>query len=194
MIELGEAVGIIASQSIGEPGTQLTMRTFHIGGVASGAEGQTKLYSGYEGIVSFKDLEIIKYKNKTFIAMNRIGSVQIVDSKKRETGVFVRNISQESGFMFGYFSEIESSENFGQVSYSQNSRCFVFIPDNVEGKLAALSGLGVSEEKIIKIRNVLDYLSQTGNLRLFPEDKDEGIGIFIPKQEGSNVVENCNIE
>jgi len=88
LIELGEAVGIIAAQSIGEPGTQLTMRTFHIGGVASGTEGQTKLNSGYEGMVHYKDLEIIKDRNKEFIAMNRVGSIQILDSKKREKAIY----------------------------------------------------------------------------------------------------------
>jgi DNA-directed RNA polymerase subunit beta' len=88
MIELGEAVGIIAAQSIGEPGTQLTMRTFHIGGVAAGGEGQTKLHSGFEGQIAFKDLEIIEDKDKTYIAMNRIGSIQILDSKKREKAIY----------------------------------------------------------------------------------------------------------
>ncbi len=84
IIELGEAVGIIAAQSIGEPGTQLTMRTFHIGGIVQAEEGQTMLHSGYEGIVKFKDLNIVENKHKEFIAMSRVGSLQILDSKKRE--------------------------------------------------------------------------------------------------------------
>ncbi len=87
-IELGEAVGIIAAQSIGEPGTQLTMRTFHIGGVASGTEGQTKLYSGYEGVVNYSNLDIIEDKNKEFITMNRVGAIQVLDSKKREKAIY----------------------------------------------------------------------------------------------------------
>ena len=88
IIELGEAVGIIAAQSIGEPGTQLTMRTFHIGGVASGAEGQTKLHAGYEGQIRYHDLTVVKDKNKDMIAMNRIGSLQIVDAKGRERAMY----------------------------------------------------------------------------------------------------------
>jgi DNA-directed RNA polymerase subunit beta' len=87
LIELGEAVGIIAAQSIGEPGTQLTMRTFHIGGIGR-HEGQTRLQAGYEGIVKYNNLEIIEDKNNEFIAMNRIGSVQILDSKKREKAMY----------------------------------------------------------------------------------------------------------
>lgn len=87
-IELGEAVGIIAAQSIGEPGTQLTMRTFHIGGVASGAEGQTRLHSGFTGVVHYKDLEIIEDKEKNFIAMNRTGALQVMDAKGREKAYY----------------------------------------------------------------------------------------------------------
>ncbi len=88
LIELGEAVGIIAAQSIGEPGTQLTMRTFHIGGVASGGEGQTRLASGFNGTVHFNDLEIIEDKDKISIAMNRTGTVQILDARKKEKAVY----------------------------------------------------------------------------------------------------------
>jgi len=88
LIELGEAVGIIAAQSIGEPGTQLTMRTFHIGGVASGAEGHTELHSGCDGTVKFADLNIIKDKEGISIAMNRTGSILILDSKKRERAIY----------------------------------------------------------------------------------------------------------
>jgi len=88
LIELGEAVGIIAAQSIGEPGTQLTMRTFHIGGVASGAEGQTKLNSGFDGTVHFKELDIISDKDGNYIAMNRTGAIQISDVKDREKAIY----------------------------------------------------------------------------------------------------------
>ena len=88
LIELGEAVGIVAAQSIGEPGTQLTMRTFHIGGIGTPIEGHTRLQSGYEGIVKYKDLECTADKNKDLIAMNRIGSIQILDSKKREKALY----------------------------------------------------------------------------------------------------------
>jgi DNA-directed RNA polymerase subunit beta' len=88
LIDLGEAVGIIAAQSIGEPGTQLTMRTFHIGGVASGGEGQTKLHSGFDGRAVFNGLDIIKDNQGNYIAMNRTGSIQVLDSKNREKAIY----------------------------------------------------------------------------------------------------------
>jgi len=88
LINLGEAVGIIAAQSIGEPGTQLTMRTFHIGGVASGTESQTKVSATYDGKIVYTDLEVIENKDNELIAMNRTGTIQIQDSKKREKAIY----------------------------------------------------------------------------------------------------------
>ena len=88
LINLGESVGIIAAQSIGEPGTQLTMRTFHIGGVASGTESQTKVNASYDGKLIYSDLEVIENKDKELIAMNRTGSIMILDSKKREKAIY----------------------------------------------------------------------------------------------------------
>ncbi|HEX7548429.1 MAG TPA: DNA-directed RNA polymerase subunit beta', partial [Candidatus Methylomirabilis sp.] len=84
LVELGEAVGVLAAQSIGEPGTQLTMRTFHIGGTATlrGTE-QTQMESKYAGIVRFKNLRTVKTATGDLVVMNRNGSVEILDDKGR---------------------------------------------------------------------------------------------------------------
>jgi DNA-directed RNA polymerase subunit beta' len=84
MIELGQAAGVIAAQSIGEPGTQLTMRTFHIGGTASRIVEQTTLESKYAGVVQYSDLKTVKNKEGDWIVMNRNGGVSIIDEKGRE--------------------------------------------------------------------------------------------------------------
>jgi DNA-directed RNA polymerase subunit beta' len=83
-VELGEAVGVIAAQSIGEPGTQLTMRTFHIGGTATRVTEQSKVEARNNGFVRFIDMNVVEGRNKTFIAMNRSGLIAIVDEKGRE--------------------------------------------------------------------------------------------------------------
>ena len=91
LINLGEAVGILAAQSIGEPGTQLTMRTFHIGGVASGGETVTTLKAGYGGKVRFKDLNTVVDQNGHLVAMSRAGSVSILvgpEGKEKERAVY----------------------------------------------------------------------------------------------------------
>ncbi len=83
MVELGEAVGVIAAQSIGEPGTQLTMRTFHIGGTATRVTEQSALEAKNNGFAKFIDLKTVRGKNAE-IAMNRTGLIALVDEKGRE--------------------------------------------------------------------------------------------------------------
>ncbi|MDD5652981.1 MAG: DNA-directed RNA polymerase subunit beta' [Candidatus Omnitrophica bacterium] len=82
-VETGEAVGVIAAQSIGEPGTQLTMRTFHIGGTASRIVEQSFVKSKNKGIVKYHALRVTA-KNKEFIVLNRNGSISINDKQGRE--------------------------------------------------------------------------------------------------------------
>jgi len=83
LVELGEAVGVIAAQSIGEPGTQLTMRTFHIGGTASRIVEQSFIKSKNKGILKYHNLRVTT-KNKEFVVLNRNGSVSINDKQGRE--------------------------------------------------------------------------------------------------------------
>ena len=84
LVELGEATGVIAAQSIGEPGTQLTMRTFHIGGTASRVSEQSRLDAKNNGIVRFIGLQTVKSKSGDLVVMNRQGSIAVVDEKNRE--------------------------------------------------------------------------------------------------------------
>ena len=86
MINLGEAVGVIAAQSIGEPGTQLTMRTFHIGGTASRRAEQTTLESRNEGTIKFINVSTVTNKDGDLVVMNRNGEVAIVDYPEGEKG------------------------------------------------------------------------------------------------------------
>ena len=78
-VNLGEAVGIIAAQSIGEPGTQLTMRTFHIGGAASSSVEQSNATSPISGNVKLENIQIIEDKFKNKIVLSRNGKIKIVD-------------------------------------------------------------------------------------------------------------------
>ncbi len=84
MAEMGEAVGVIAAQSIGEPGTQLTMRTFHIGGTASRRAEQTTLEARHEGIVKFHNLNVAVNARGEAIVMNRNGDLAIQDEQGRD--------------------------------------------------------------------------------------------------------------
>src|ERR1700723_3095551 len=83
-VEMGEAIGVIAAQSIGEPGTQLTMRTFHIGGTATRVTEQSKVEARNNGFVKFIDLKVVEGRGKQIVAMNRSGLIAVVDEKGRE--------------------------------------------------------------------------------------------------------------
>ena len=84
LVIVGEAIGIIAAQSIGEPGTQLTMRTFHIGGTASRRAEQTTLECRIDGKVKFISLKTVKNREGNLIVMNRNGEIAILDESGRE--------------------------------------------------------------------------------------------------------------
>jgi DNA-directed RNA polymerase subunit beta' len=91
MIKRGEAVGIIAAQSIGEPGTQLTMRTFHIGGTASQVFKQPQIKAKSDGIVKYNDLRLVELEDGNNIVLNKNGSIAIMadDGRELETHTLV---------------------------------------------------------------------------------------------------------
>ena len=84
LVERGLAVGVIAAQSIGEPGTQLTMRTFHIGGTASRVSEQSTLEAKHSGTVRFEGLQTVEARAGALVVMNRSGSLVIQDAKGRD--------------------------------------------------------------------------------------------------------------
>lgn len=81
---LGEAVGVIAAQSIGEPGTQLTMRTFHIGGTASRRAEQNTWETKFSGILKFVELKEVRNRDKNWVVLGRRGEAVVVDENGRE--------------------------------------------------------------------------------------------------------------
>jgi DNA-directed RNA polymerase subunit beta' len=89
--QIGEAVGVIAAQSIGEPGTQLTLRTFHIGGVASGSSQESQMVSKFDGTVKFEELRSITGKDndnkKCDIVIGRTGEIKIIDEENKTTSL-----------------------------------------------------------------------------------------------------------
>ncbi len=84
MVSNGEAVGVIAAQSIGEPGTQLTMRTFHIGGAALRGAEQSNIESNYNGKIGFKNLTVVKNSSGHNVVLSRNGEIVLIDDQERE--------------------------------------------------------------------------------------------------------------
>jgi DNA-directed RNA polymerase subunit beta' len=83
-VEMGAAVGIIAAQSIGEPGTQLTMRTFHIGGTASSVFKQPHVISKHDGIIQYTNMRTVVNEQGHFVVLNKNGSCAVFDDTGRE--------------------------------------------------------------------------------------------------------------
>lgn len=84
LVNTGEAVGIIAAQSIGEPGTQLTMRTFHIGGAASRATAANNIQIKNKGVIRLHNIKTVTHENSNLVAVSRSGEVTIADEFGRE--------------------------------------------------------------------------------------------------------------
>ncbi len=99
-VDIGEAVGVIAAQSIGEPGTQLTMRTFHIGGTAR-LEESSKHEARMDGNIKYVEVNVVKNRRGEIIAMNRNGALTIIDDRGREVAryqiVYGAHIHAENG-------------------------------------------------------------------------------------------------
>ncbi|MBI5345908.1 MAG: DNA-directed RNA polymerase subunit beta' [Chlamydiae bacterium] len=95
LVGLGEAIGIIAAQSIGEPGTQLTMRTFHIGGIAS-AGATPQLIADHSGILIYKDLRTVKNDEGQWLTLNKNGTLHIVRDEGRSIEEYKKLLSTKS--------------------------------------------------------------------------------------------------
>jgi len=160
-VEIGEAVGVIAAQSIGEPGTQLTMRTFHVGGTARLSQ-ETKHVAAMDGTVKFlnpNDMKVIKNRQGDFVSLRRQSEITLIDDRGREVAryavVYGAQIHVKDGqkvkeddvlvtwdpFTFAILSEVS-----GTIKYQ----------DLKEGKTV--------EEEIDKV---------TGQKRLVVKDSDE---------------------
>jgi len=84
LVKRGEAVGIIAAQSIGEPGTQLTMRTFHIGGTATSGFKQPTIKPKHDGVIQYVDLRTVELEDGNHVVLNKNGSVVVLNEDGRE--------------------------------------------------------------------------------------------------------------
>ncbi|MFH1768363.1 MAG: DNA-directed RNA polymerase subunit beta' [Candidatus Omnitrophota bacterium] len=194
MIEIGEAVGVIAAQSIGEPGTQLTMRTFHIGGTASRIAERSFIKARETGVVKYHGLKIAA-KKKHFIVLNRNGMISINDGKGIE---LQRNPIPQGSFIL--LAENETIEKDKIVvrwdPYSSP------ILTEVNGKVKfedIVEGITIQEEMNLitgrKERIVIDFKGEYHPQILILSEKDEVLGIYsIPTGAHIMVGENDRIE
>jgi len=128
LANIGEAVGIVAAQSIGEPGTQLTMRTFHIGGTASQRVAESKLESQHEGTIKFIGVKYVINKDNNLIVTNRKGVLSVIDNNGYER--------EKYGLVLGARLRVSEGDKIkdGQLIAEWDPYNTPFISD-IEGKI-----------------------------------------------------------
>ena len=112
LVKLGEATGIVAAQSIGEPGTQLTMRTFHIGGTAAQVFKIPQIKSKHDGQIKFNELRVVQLEDGNNIVLNKNGTISIHDETGRELETHTIVIGAVISFKDG--SQIKKGDTFVQ--------------------------------------------------------------------------------
>ena len=186
MVEVGEAVGIIAAQSIGEPGTQLTMRTFHIGGTASRVAERSFIKAKESGFVKYHNLKVAPKKNM-FVVLNRNGMISITDEKGIE---LQRNPVPQGAFIFIPEGErVEKDKIF--VRWDPYSTP---ILTEVSGKVKyedILEGITIQEEMNLttgrKERVVIEFKGDYHPQILILSDNEEVLGIY-PLPTGAHIM------
>ena len=153
---IGEAVGIVAAQSIGEPGTQLTMRTFHIGGAASGTSAQDNVEAGIDGKIIY-DCRAIKRKDNTYVALSQSSEINVEDKEGRTIERY--KIPYGTTLNFSNGSKIKQGDILAKwdpltrpiIAEVGGKAKFVDIDDGITARLKTDDLTGLSNIEIIDI-------------------------------------------
>jgi DNA-directed RNA polymerase subunit beta' len=185
MVQKGEAVGVIAAQSIGEPGTQLTLRTFHVGGTASNIAVDARIKAKFTGIVEFEELRSIattdNENNPTTVVMGRSGEIKIIDPKSKKVlisnhvpyGAFLRvkdgdKVEKDQELCnWDPYNAVILTEADGTIKYDM-------IEENLTYREISDEQTGHREKVII------DSKDKAKNPALIIETKDDEISYNIP--------------
>jgi DNA-directed RNA polymerase subunit beta' len=184
MVQAGEAVGVIAAQSIGEPGTQLTLRTFHVGGTASNIVSDANIKAKFTGTVEFEGIRTVdttdKDENKVQVVMGRTGEIRILDSEKR---VLISN-----NVPYGAFLRVKD----GQKVEKGEELCYwdpynAVILSEFDGEIgyeAIIEGITYKEESDEQTGHrekvITDTRDKTKNPAIIVNGKNESKGYNIP--------------
>jgi len=207
-VDIGESVGIVAAQSIGEPGTQLTMRTFHIGGTASGTSAEDNVETSYAGKCVY-DIRTVKKKDGTFIALAQSSEINIED----ENGRIVENHKVPYGAVINFAtnSKVKAGDVVAKwdpltrpiVSEVSGKAKFVDIEDGITARLKQDELTGLSNIEIIDVterpkgdaqdkRPAIHIIDGRGKEKLLPDSEAPAIytlpgNAFLQLSEGQDI-------
>ncbi len=198
MVQKGEAVGVIAAQSIGEPGTQLTLRTFHVGGVAGGnISSQSKIEAKYEGVIRIDELRSVPYESqgkKYEVIIGRSAEMRIIDKK---TGISLTssNLPYGSNLFFKDGDTVKKGElicvwdPYNAVIISEVSGQLEFsnVLENKTFRIESDEQTGYYEKVVIesrqKIKNPLIGVANKDGLILREYDLPVGAHIAVDDKQ-----------
>ena len=196
MVTMGETVGVMAAQSIGEPGTQLTLRTFHIGGTASRIAAQSQVVSKNEGTIEWDGLKVVKREDDDIISLGRNGRIKILDPDNRvierltvpygATILAKDKDKVEKGsviFKWDPYSAVILSNASGRVSFND-------IIENLTYREELDETTGMKQRVVIETRS--RNLSPT--IDIVDKDKNSLASYVIPTASFLQVDDNDDIE
>ena len=206
MVSVGEAVGVIGAQSIGEPGTQLTMRTFHVGGTATAGAQVNKMESKTAGIISYDNVKTVTREDGTTIIMNKIGEIVVKTDqgveKERYPAVYGATIFFKNGDELNVGDKILEWDPFAMPVLSEVSGKVVFedmvVGSTVREEMDAVTGL--SHKVVIESKSKEDsskqprilIVDESGNPVMIPGTKRQAV-YRLPVGSNITVAENSQI-
>jgi DNA-directed RNA polymerase subunit beta' len=200
MVQLGEAVGVIAAQSIGEPGTQLTLRTFHVGGTASNIAAESSVIARYDGKIEIEELRTVEREEevggKVDVVIGRLAELRIVDKK---TGITLttHNIPYGAKLYVKNGADIKKGDaicdwdpyNAVIISETAGTIAFESVLDGVTYKEESDEQTGFREKVIIETRDktknpIIKILSDSGEVL---KSYNLPVGAHLSVDEGDTV-------
>lgn len=199
MVQYGEAVGVIAAQSIGEPGTQLTLRTFHVGGTASSIIAESKITSKFNGVIEIEELRIVKKKmagrEKVNIVIGRLAEMRIFD-KETHIALATHNIPYGSNLYVKNGENVKKGhllcewDPYNAVIISEESGKvdFQHVIEGVTYREESDEQTGYKEKVIIETRDK----TKNPTLRILSGDKKKPLSKSYNLPVGAHVIVNEN--
>jgi len=220
LVNFGEAVGVVAAQSIGEPGTQLTLRTFHVGGTVTRAIGPARIVAHSDGVVRYSEnLRVVKNRENKIVVLSREGTIDIEDERGRlleSNAVFVGTIlhveqgkkvkkdqvlatwdpyavqilAEKEGFVRYKDINNKTVKEEFDASAKVTKRTIIEHQDELEPEIEILEKIYANKNGKIKIEK--EYEEKQENIKDEKEKKEEKISILIT-DTGGQIVQKITV-
>ncbi len=196
LVNIGEAVGVMAAQSIGEPGTQLTLRTFHIGGTAARIAAQSQAPAKQNGIVYYENLKYVEREEGFYVAIARNGSIKLKDEENRTLSVYIvpygaqilvkeKQTVKKGDVLFQWDPYVT-----GILSFHSGTVKFEDIIENITYREEADEATGLRQRVIIESRN----RSLSPQVKILDDEGNELSSYILPVRSSIQVKEGDRIK